>query len=418
MTRRHVFQSAAATARHDAPRENAAPVVAAPRARVESVDALRGIIMMVMALDHVRDYFGDLSASPTNLATASTGLFLTRWVTHICAPVFFLMAGTGAYLALRRRSTSELSRFLVTRGLWLVVLEIVVLRFAMQFNVDYQVTLLTVLWALGWSMVVLGALVHLPTRLVAAFGIVLILVHNLLDGINAGTLGALGPLWSVLHAPGFLLNTPDHVVFVAYPLVPWIGVTAAGYGLGQLYDLGAERRRVMLAWLGVGMIAAFIILRAMNGYGDPSRWSAQESPLRTLLSFINTTKYPPSLLFLLMTLGPALLLLRALDGQRTIPPWLQPAVIIGRVPMFFFLLHFVLIHLLAVAASAVRLGDASGMFQSASLDKFPITQPPGWPMGLPAVYMIWTAVVVLMYRPCRWFAEVRRRRTDWWLSYL
>ena len=385
------------------------------RPRVESVDVVRGIIMILMALDHVRDFFGSLAVNPTDLATTTAPLFFTRWITHICAPVFFLLTGTGAYLALRRRSRAELSKFLLTRGLWLIVLELVVVRFVMQFNFDYRVTVLTVLWALGWSMVFLSALVYLPTRAVTAIGVVMIATHNLLDPITAASLGRLGPLWSVLHAPGMLLSGPEHVVFEAYPLIPWIGVAAVGYGLGAIYDWNAERRRVLLLRLGLALTTAFVVLRAMNVYGDPVPWSEQRSPLFTVLSFLNTNKYPPSLLFLLMTLGPALLLLRWVDART--PTLLKPAHIIGKVPLFYFIVHFFVIHVLAVIICYARYGDAHWMFESPSLGQFPITQPPGWPSGLPVVYLIWIGVVAAVYPLCRWFAGVKQRRAEWWLSY-
>ena len=390
--------------------------VVGARPRVESVDVVRGIIMIIMALDHVRDFFGSLAVNPTDLATTTAPLFFTRWITHICAPVFFLLTGTGAYLGLRRRTRAELSRFLLTRGLWLIVLEIVVVRFVMQFNFDYRVTVLTVLWALGWSMVVLSALVYLPVRVVTAIGVVMIATHNLLDPITAAALGPLGPLWSILHAPGIILPGPDHLVLVAYPLVPWIGVAAVGYGLGVIYDWDSGRRRALLVRLGLGLTVAFVVLRTMNVYGDPVPWSAQKSPLFTVLSFLNTNKYPPSLLFLLMTLGPALLLLRWVDGRT--PAFLRPAHVIGKVPLFYFIVHFFVIHVLAVIVCYVRYGDASPMFESPTLGQFPITQPPGWPSSLPIVYLIWIGVVVAMYPLCRWFAGVKQRRSERWLSYL
>ncbi len=389
-----------------------------PRTRIESVDVVRGIIMILMALDHVRDFFGDASASPTNLATASAGLFMTRWITHFCAPVFFLLTGTGAFLALRRRTVSELSTFLVTRGLWLIFAELVIMRcLGWQFNFDFLLTMVTVLWALGWAMIVLGALVHLPVRVVTAFGVVLIAGHNLLDGVTPQALGVFAPLWNVLHVPGVLFANGHRMVFLAYPLIPWIGVTAVGFGLGQLYTLGSvERRRTMLTRIGIALTVAFFLLRALNRYGDPGPWSAQRSSLFTVLSFLNTNKYPPSLLFLLMTLGPALLLLRAVDGRT--PGWLRPANVIGKVPMFYYALHVALIHLIAVLICLVRYGSAHWMFESPTPDRFPVTQPPGWPLSLPATYLIWALVVVLLYPACRWFAALRQRRSDWWLSYL
>ncbi|WP_447735093.1 DUF1624 domain-containing protein [Rhodanobacter soli] len=384
--------------------------------RIESIDLLRGIIIVIMALDHTRDFFGALDASPTDLATTTAPLFLTRWITNVCAPVFFLLTGTGARLALRRLSKWQLSRFLLSRGLWLIFLEIVVMRFALQFNLDYRVTILTVLWALGWSMIVLGVLIHLPDRAIAAFGAVLVVGHNLLDGIPASAFGSLAPVWSVLHAPGFLVNSSRHVVLVAYPLIPWIGVTALGYLLGQAYRWNDARRRTLLWRLGLGFSVGFVLLRLWNVYGDPLAWSARESPLWTLLSFLSTQKYPPSLLFLLMTLGPALLLLRALDGGT--PRWLRPALTIGKVPLFFYVLHFYLIHLLAVAASYLRYGSVDGLFRSPDLGHFPFTAPPGWAAPLPVIYLLWVFVVIALYPLCRWYAGVKRRRKDWWLSYL
>ena len=386
------------------------------RHRIESVDLLRGIIIVIMALDHVHDFFGALDVSPINLAVTTAPLFFTRWITHFCAPVFFLLTGTGARLALRRLSKNGLSRFLLTRGLWLLVLEVVVLRFALQFNLDYRVTIITVLWALGWSMIALAGLIHLPDRAIVAFGAVLVAGHNLLDGIPATAFGSFAPLWSALHAPGFLINTPRHVVFIAYPLIPWLGVTALGYVLGQAYRWSDDRRRALLLWLGIGLSAGFVLLRLSNVYGDPVAWSVQKSPLWTLLSFLDTNKYPPSLLFLLMTLGPALLLLRALDGG--VPRWLHPAWIIGKVPLFFYVLHFYLIHLLAVAACEIRFGNVSGMFQSPDLGHFPFTAPPGWAASLPIIYLLWALVVIALYPLCRWYAGVKQRRRDWWLSYL
>ncbi|HUQ98855.1 MAG TPA: heparan-alpha-glucosaminide N-acetyltransferase domain-containing protein, partial [Gemmatimonadaceae bacterium] len=335
-----------------------------------------------------------------------------RWITYYCAPVFFLLTGTGAALSLRRKSRSELSRFLLTRGLWLIFLEIVVLRcFSYQFNFDYRVTMLLVIWALGWSMIALAALIHLPTSIITAFGVLLIAGHNLLDGAKLS-----GPIWSILHAPGFVINDPARTVFVAYPLIPWIGVTAAGFALGAIYNWDVERRRAFLLRLGVGLTIAFLVIRGINIYGDPSRWSSQPTGLFTALSFLNTTKYPPSLQFLLMTLGPAMLLLRAVD--RGTPKLLRPALIIGKVPLFYYVLHFTLIHLLAVAVCYVRYGSAHWMFESPDLGKYPFTPPPGWGYSLPIVYLVWLLVVLAMYPLCRWFAGVKQRRQDPWLSYM
>jgi uncharacterized membrane protein len=388
----------------------------AARARIESVDLLRGVIMILMALDHTRDYFG-APVNPTDVATTTVALFFTRWVTHFCAPVFFLLTGTGAFLALRRRSIPGLSRFLLTRGLWLIFLELFVVRcLGWQFNFDYHLTVLTVLWALGWAMIVLSALVWLPASVVGIIGAAIIVLHNLFDSVQAASLGPFAPLWTALHAPGVLWTDGNHTLFAAYVLIPWVGVTAVGYSLGQVYRWEPERRRRLLGRMGVALIVAFIALRAANIYGDPSNWAHQRSGIFTTLSFINTTKYPPSLLYLLMTLGPALLFLRAVDDR--LPRVLRPALVFGKVPMSYYVLHIVLIHLAAVAACLARYGSVHWMFESPSLDRYPITQPPGWPAPLPVVWLVWVSVVVLLYPVCRWFAGVKRRRTDWWLSYL
>ena len=383
----------------------------ANRVRIESIDVVRGVIMIIMALDHVRDFFGNSGFNPTDPATTTIPLFFTRWITHFCAPVFFLLTGTGAYLALGKKSKHELSRFLLTRGLWLIFLEFTVTRcLGWQFNFDYHVTLFLVLWALGCAMIALSVLVYLPAWAVATFGLVMIATHNLLDSVDSAS-----PIWTLLHSPGFVLNNPGRVVFVTYALIPWVGVTATGYGLGQIYRWSSARRKAFLLPTGLALTAAFIILRAINIYGDPSRWEKQRSATFTVLSFLNTTKYPPSLLYLLMTLGPTLLFLWAVDAGT--PQWLRPALIVGKVPMFYYLLHIPLIHLLALAACYAKYGQIHWMFESPGLQDFPITKPPGWGYSLPIIYLVWFCVVLILYPLCRWFAGVRQRRNDAWLSY-
>jgi uncharacterized membrane protein len=382
------------------------------RGRIESVDLVRGAIMILMALDHVRDFFGVPGISPTDPARASAALFFTRWITNICAPVFFLLTGTGAYLALRKMPVGALSRFLLTRGVWLIALELTVVRcLGFQFNVDYRVTMLLVLWALGWSMIALAALVYLPIDLVTAFGVVLIAGHNLFDGVSTAN-----PIWVILHRPGIVLSRPPFLVFASYPLVPWIGVTAAGFGLGRIYDWSRHRRQSFLLRGGVAITVAFVLLRAANVYGDPSRWSVRVTTVKTVLSFLNTTKYPPSLLFLLMTLGPALLALRWADDST--PARLKPVLVFGAVPLFYFLVHLPLIHLLAIVASYARYGQVHWMFESPDLAHYPFSAPPGWGFSLPVVYLVWVAVVIALYPLCRRYADLKRRRRDWWLRYV
>ena len=368
--------------------------------------------MILMALDHVRDYLGVPGVNPLNLAQTTVPLFLTRWITHLCAPTFFLLTGTSAYLAGRRRSKDELSRFLLLRGVWLMVLELTVVRcLGFQFNADYQVTMLVVIWALGWAMIVLAALVWLSMPAILGIGLVMIAGHDLLDNVRSTH-----PLWVLLHAQAVVVNRPGFVVFVAYPLVPWVGVTALGYALGQIYEWDGERRRAFLLRAGLAFVAAFVLLRTVNVYGNPTPWATQASPAFTILSFLNVTKQPPSLLFLLITLGLSLLMLRALD-RRT--PWLlQPALVFGRVPLFYFVLHLPLIHLLAVAGCYAMNGAVHWMFESPSLAVYPFTPPPVWGLSLPSIYLLWVAVVVTLYPACAWFAGVKQRRRDAWLSYL
>ncbi len=381
------------------------------RVRLESIDVVRGVIMILMALDHTRDFFGNSGLNPTDPATTTIPLFFTRWVTHFCAPVFFLLTGTGAYLSLRKKSKRELSGFLFSRGLWLIFLEVTVTRcLGWQFNFDYHLNLLMVLWALGWAMITLSALVYLPPFVVTAFGAVMIAGHNLFDSVRSSN-----PIWLILHSPGLIVNHSAHVVFVGYPLIPWVGVTAAGYGLGQIYSWPSERRKAFLWPAGIGLTVAFVVLRALNVYGDPGHWSTQKSAAFTVLSFLNTRKYPPSLLYLLMTLGPALLFLWAVDAGT--PRWLRPALVFGKVPMFYYLLHIPLIHGLAVLVCYVRYGEVHWMFESPGFPDFPITRPPGWGYSLPIVYLIWAIIVVTLYPLCRWFAGLKQRRTDAWLSY-
>ena len=383
------------------------------RVRVDSVDVVRGLVMILMALDHTRDFFGS-RADPTNVATTTTTLFFTRWVTHVCAPTFFLLTGTGAALSLGggRKSTAELSRFLVTRGVWLIFLEVVVVRcLAMQFNFDYRITLLEVIWALGWAMIALGVFVWLPRTAIVAIGLALIVGHNVFDGVRSAN-----PWWVFLHRPGFLHPPPGPTVFVAYPVVPWIGVTAVGFVLGAVYAWSAERRRSFLLRLAVALPCAFVALRFLNVYGDPFRWSAQPSATRTAIAFLDATKYPPSLLFLLMTLGFTMLGLYAFDAG--VPKWLTPALTFGRVPLFYFLTHLALIHLLVVAYGYARYGAVHWFFTSPSLDKYPFEMPPAWGLSLPVIYALWAGVVLLLYPLCSWFARVKARNRSAWLSYL
>jgi uncharacterized membrane protein len=378
-------------------------VSGSPATRLVAVDVVRGAVMVVMALDHVRDFFSDARFDPTDLARATPALFLTRWVTHFCAPLFVLLAGTSAWLhGARGLAPRELARFLLLRGLWLVALEVTVVRLGWTFNFDYSLIIGQVIWAIGWSMVALAGLVFLPVPAVAAVGLALVAGHNLLDGVGSGS-----GIWMVLHVPGRVAITPGMTLFVAYPLLPWIGVMAAGYALGPwLARPRAERRRGLLA-LGLASTLAFVVLRATSLYGDPRPWTGGG-----VLAFLNTTKYPPSLQFLLMTIGPGLLLLGLAD--REAGPAAGLLATFGRVPLFYYVLHLYLIHALAVAATLAVGGPVDALFSTL----FMIGGPPGYGWSLGVVYAVWLGVVLALLPPCRWFADVKRRRSDPWLSYL
>ncbi len=381
--------------------------------RLDSIDLLRGLVMVVMALDHVRDYFTEVRFDPLDLSQTTVPLALTRWITHFCAPVFVFLAGTGTYLSLSRgKSRPALSRFLLTRGLWLVLLELTVVRFGWEFNLSYSVPFVQVIWAIGWSMIALSALVYLPSRVVGGFGVVMIAVHNMLDGVDPGNLGIFGWPWQVLHVFGPIVYAPGRVFFIAYPLIPWIGVMAAGFAFGEIFTMERRRRTGALYALGGGLVVVFALLRGFNLYGDPLPWSTQATAGLTVISFLNCLKYPPSLLYLTMTLGPAIVLLPLLEK------WKGKAagffLVYGRVPMFYYILHIYLIHLLAVGTAALMGLNVGFLFAAPFFN----TAPPGWGFGLPAVYAFWAATVIALYPACRWFAGVKKRRHDPWLSYL
>jgi len=403
------------------------------RARIDSIDLLRGIVMVIMMLDHTRDFIhsGGLLFDPTDLTQTTPALFFTRWVTHFCAPVFVFLAGTGAYLQLARgKSKRDLSRFLVTRGLWLIVLELTVVRLGVFFSLDYRfLGFLQVIWVIGASLVILAALIHLPLRVLAAFGIAMIALHNLVDRFQVtGWQGPTSPvpglgakLWIVLHQPfqAFpILSFPSPVVIIIYPLIPWVGVMALGYAFGSLYQKDSVQRRRCLLIIGGLATALFIVLRAINVYGDPSRWSPQKNALFTLLSFLNTTKYPPSLLFLLMTLGPAILALAWFESNTIFASGLRNALVtFGRVPLFFYLLQWYTAHLMAVVLGLIARQSVAWQFES-PIDKFSHPPPSGVGFRLWVVYVCWITGVLLLYPLCKWFAGVKARRRDWWLSYL
>jgi uncharacterized membrane protein len=398
------------------------------RQRVDSIDLLRGLVMVIMMLDHTRDYFSaaTFQFDPTDLTKTTAALFFTRWITHYCAPVFFFLAGTGAYLRRARGATPmEMTTFLVSRGVWLIALELTVIRALISFDVlPHGVYVFQTIWALGWSMIVLAALVHLPLSVTGVFGLTMIAVHNAFDVKGpppclpgAPPCGTGDMLVRVLHQSGpMAYGGPKGGVIVAlYPLIPWIGVMAAGYVFGRLYTMDARDRRRILAWLGSAIIALFVVLRATNLYGDPSKWSVQpRGAVFTALSFLNVTKYPPSLLYLCMTLGPAILLLTFLERDRR--GRLGRALIdFGRVPLLFYVLQWVFTHGVAYIAY-VAVGKPTAALFILHNNPPDVLAQAGF--SLPVVYLFWVVGVCALYPICKRYAAVKKRRNDWWLGYL
>jgi uncharacterized membrane protein len=388
------------------PERKAAARTAVSKERVVSVDVLRGVVMILMALDHTRDFFSNLRFQPENLAKSTPLLFLTRWVTHFCAPLFFFLAGVGASLAMKNgRSRSDVSRFLLTRGLFLVILEPTLLQIEWNFAFGPPFILL-VIWALGWSMVVLSAMIYLPHKVIAAISLLIIFGHNLLDTVTPESLGQLAPVWHVLHVPGVVMSN----VIVGYPLIPWVGVMSLGFVIGDVFRWDVASRRKFLIRAGASAIMLFLVLRYFNAYGNPFPWSSERNAAMTVASFFNVLKYPPSLMYLLMTLGPGLIALALLENARG--QISRIVSVYGKVPMFYYMVHIFLIHSLAALFAIVQGGHAG--FLSLDVGSFPAW----YGTSLPGVYLAWVTVVAILYVPCRWYAGLKARRNDFWLRYI
>lgn len=379
--------------------------------RVASIDIIRGAVMILMALDHVRVYAGVPAGGPT------PGIFFTRWVTHFCAPAFIFLAGTSAYLAGRKmENRAALSRFLFVRGAILVLLELTLVRLAWTFNLDVTSLLAGVIWAIGWSMIILALLVRLPLTAVAVFSVAIIGLHNLLDALprQGGPPGGLPSwLWQVLYAGGPIGGDGGAVLFVLYSLIPWVGVMAAGFAFGTIVTMEPVRRRQLCLTIGLGAIALFVILRTINGYGNPSPWSAERMP--AVLSFLNPAKYPASLDFLLMTLGPTIALIPLLEQSRGAVS--RVLSVFGRVPLFYYLLHIPLIHALALVVSLVRTGHVDPwLFGNHPAMIGPPPDGYTWSLGL--LYLVTLIAVVIFYFPCRWYAARKLERTSGWMRFV
>lgn len=389
-------------------------MIPAQSKRIVSIDILRGIVMVIMALDHTRDYFTNFTHNPTDLEYASTAMFLTRWITHFCAPIFVFLSGTSAFLSMQKgKTTRQQAGFLLSRGIWLIILEFTIVRFGWVFNVDYTQVFVQVIWAIGWSMIFLSGLIFLPRKLILAIALGIIFLHNVFDGVHAANLGNYGPWWNVFHEFGNIHLFGDVNMFVLYPLVPWIAVMAAGYCFGGIMQREEGQRDKWLYRIGLSAIALFIVLRFTNIYGDSALWSNQGSWHRTVLSFINVTKYPPSLLYLLMTIGPAIALLPILEKMRNRVG--NFFTVYGRVPMFYYILHIYLIHLLSMMIG-VWVYDVPSHYFTGNGEA--LGTKPNWGYSLVGVYLYWMLIIALLYLPCRWFMQVKMTHKKWWLSYL
>jgi uncharacterized membrane protein len=388
--------------------------------RIESIDLLRGIVILIMALDHVRDYFHKdyFLYEPTDMVHTNGAVFFTRWITDFCAPVFMFLAGTSAFLVGERKTKKELFLFLLKRGLWLMLLETVVINFAWSFNPAYPMFRLQVIWALGICMVFLSVIIYLPPKIIMALGLIILFGHNLLDNIHATGTSFGDLLWGELHERK-RFPVAGHLVATGYPILPWIGVMSLGYCFGQLYKKGmnAMLRKKNLLIIGSAATLLFLLLRLVNEYGDMAPWSTQNSFVLTVCSFLNVTKYPPSLMYSLMTLGPAIILLAFLEkplnrlGKMTIR--------FGRVPLFFYVLHLFLIHLLAMGAVVLSGRPWTDMISITNINAKDSPWLKGYGFSLGETYLVWILIIALLYPLCKWYDRYKiNHKEKWWLSYL
>ena len=389
-----------------------------PKQRIYSIDILRGVVMLIMALDHVRDFFHvtAMTADPLDLQTTTPALFFTRWITHFCAPIFVFLSGTSAFLASRKRTKKEAGLFLIKRGFWLIFIEVTVMTLAITFNPFYNTIIFQVIWAIGWSMVLLGLFSFINLQAIVFIGFLLVFGHNILDFIPAPKQGLEKIVSSILFtsADKFIPINRTHFIFDLYAILPWTGIMFLGYAFGTVYKNGATSlsgKKILR--LGISVTLFFIVIRFINLYGDPSPWLKQRTALFTLLSFVNVTKYPPSLCYTCMTIGPAMILLSVLDKVQSRAARVFRTY--GAVPFFYYVLHFYLIHLLLVIAFFLSGYGEKDIVNPQSPFLF---RPQNFGFHLPVVYLIWLFVIVVLYKPCQWFNQYRSTHKQWWLSYL
>jgi len=385
--------------------------------RITSVDLLRGAVMIIMALDHTRDFFHyDAQVNnPLNLDTTTPVLFFTRWITHFCAPVFVFLSGTSAYLQSARKSKRELSIFLITRGLWLILMEVTIVNFVLTFNIYFYTFALETIWAIGISMVILGLVIWLPFEVILITGLLIVLGHNTLDFYERNQTGQFSVGYNLVHRVGFHPLGGKYNLLILYPFLSWAGLMMLGYCLGKvLRNEDTAYRKKFLVITGLSAIALFIVLRFINVYGDPFQWSRQSTGFRTFLSFINSSKYPPSLFFTAMTIGPALLLLAWWDNIQN--AFTRIVSVYGRVPFFYFVVHFFLLHTIIMIFYFLKGHTFAETMTDPGIAKF-VTRGEGFPLTI--VYIIWLAVVIVLYPVCKWYDRYKMEHKEKkWLSYL
>jgi uncharacterized membrane protein len=387
--------------------------------RIYSIDVLRGVVMIIMALDHVRDYFhyAAFTDSPTNLLTTTPLLFFTRWITHFCAPTFLFLSGISAYLMGQKKTKKELSSFLIKRGIWLVIVEVLIVTLAWTFNPFYNLLILQVIWAIGISMIILGLLVWLPTNWILVFGLLIICFHNMLDDAEISRQGHVGLIWELAHHGNFtpLTLMPNHSVFIVYAFLPWTGIMLTGYGIGRLFtaSIPSARRRLVLYTMGSAFILLFMILRSVNHYGDPVHWYMQRNRFFSWLSFFNLSKYPPSLDYIAMTVGVAMIMLGLLD--RISKNSFSFVGVFGRVPFFYYVVHLYLIHTMVVIFFFSKGYPSKDIAPQHSPFLF---RPDNFGFGLAGVYLLWAAVILILFPICSWYDQYKTTHKKWWLSYM
>ncbi|UFH54032.1 DUF1624 domain-containing protein [Spirosoma sp. KNUC1025] len=383
--------------------------------RVTTIDVTRGLVMVIMALDHVRDLLHTpaLTQNPVDLTTTTPALFLTRWITHLCAPTFVFLSGTSAYLSLRKRNDESARRFLLKRGAVLVLLELTIVNFAFWFDIHFQSLMLQVIYAIGGGLILLSLLAKLPVRWVGIIGLIIVFGHNILQLVPTFTNTGARLVWALLFRSDFFSFSPRFALLAAYPLIPWLGIMLVGFACGQLMERPIEQRKPLLLRIGLGALGLFILLRFLNVYGDPAPWSAQKDELFTFLSFINVTKYPPSLQYDLLLLGLMFLILSAADGvSNGLTNWLT---VYGKVPMFYYILHWYLVHLSMIAMSLIQ-GYSLADIPSGPLN---FGRPAGAGISLGLVYVVWLGLVLMLYPLCKWYGRYKADHSEiGWLRYV